>query len=50
MKEYDNRKFSEIAEDWHKSNGGTVPPRDSPEWIMMYEAWVEYAFRNFRGA
>ena len=37
------------AEDWQRANGKPVPPRDTPEWQAMYEAWVNYAFADFQG-
>ena len=43
----DSTSLPDIAEDWAKSEGREVPPRGTPEWQAMYEAWVNYAFAGF---
>ena len=35
------------AEAWAKDQGIRIPPRDTPEWVEMYESWIEYAFEDF---
>lgn len=32
------------AEEWARLLGYSVPPRDSWEWRVLYEAWAEWAF------
>jgi len=43
----DSTPLADIAEDWQRANGKPVPPRDTPEWQAMYEAWIDYAFADF---
>ena len=39
--------LADHAEAWHSENGGTVPPRNTPEWTTMYEKWHAFAFEYF---
>jgi len=44
----DDTPLYDIAEDWARAEGREVPPRDTEEWKQMYEAWIDYAFADFR--
>jgi hypothetical protein len=44
----DSTPLADIAEVWQRANGREVPPRGTPEWQAMYEAWIDYAFADFR--
>lgn len=39
--------LADHAELWHKECGHMVPNRDTIAWTLMYDAWIEYAFRDF---
>ena len=34
------------AEAWWREQGKEVPPRDTNQWMTMYESWVVWAFGN----
>ncbi len=36
--------LADHAEAYHSEQGKTMPPRDAPEWQMMYEEWIDFAF------
>jgi hypothetical protein len=38
--------LSDHAEAWTIEQGGTVPPKDTPEYLEMYEKWVNWAFQD----
>jgi len=40
--------FADHAELWAKSQGIRVAERETPEWLDMYERWVNWAFADFR--
>lgn len=39
--------LSDYAESWAKENNIEIPPRDTPEWMDMYQKWIEFAFADF---
>lgn len=39
--------LADHAEAWTREQGKEVPERDTPEWEVMYEAWIDYAFADF---
>lgn len=39
--------LADHAEAWTREQGEPVPARDTPEWTVMYEAWIEFAFADF---
>jgi len=39
-----NKTLEQHAEEWWEELGNQVPPKDSPEWTIMYEEWIDYAF------
>ena len=39
--------LADYAELWQKDRGIPVPERDTPEWMEMYERWIDYAFADF---
>ena len=38
--------LADHAEAWARENGEDVPVRDTPEWQVMYERWIDYAFSD----
>jgi len=36
------------AELWWQEQGKELPPRHTPEWTRMYEAWHDFAFKQFK--
>ena len=40
--------LADHAELWAKSQGIRVAKRETPEWLEMYERWVNWAFADFR--
>lgn len=38
--------LADHAKAWWTEQGRIVPPRDSPEFTVMYAAWIEYAFEG----
>lgn len=36
--------LSDAAEDWCRSQGLPVPSRDDPEWLAMYDQFVDHTF------
>jgi len=36
--------LSEAAEEWCRSVGREVPKRNTPEWLEMYDNWVDHTF------
>lgn len=38
------KTLADEAEEWAKENARKVPPRNTPEWLEMYHAWVAFAF------
>jgi hypothetical protein len=42
--------LADHAELWCQERGGEPPPRCTPEWTAMYEAWHSFAFRDFKEA
>ena len=36
--------LADHAELWAKSQGIRVAERETPEWLEMYERWIDYAF------
>lgn len=36
--------MAEHAEMWWEEKGNQVPSKGTPEWVQMYESWVEFAF------
>lgn len=43
----DEMTLGEHAEAWWREQGNEVPERDTTEWSIMYEKWIEYAFEGF---
>jgi hypothetical protein len=41
------KNLREHAEEWWIEQGKIVPVRDSPEYEIMYEDWVDFAFQDF---
>jgi len=41
--------LAEHAEAWQREHGREVPPKDTPEWYKMYQAWIEFAFAGLYG-
>lgn len=41
--------LSDHAETWWQEKGNIIPPKNTKEWKIMYEKWVEYAFKDFGG-
>ena len=39
--------LADHAEAWTREQGRDVPPRNTPEWQIMYNAWIDYAFADF---
>lgn len=39
--------LADHAEAWTRKQGQPVPPRKTPAWQAMYEAWHAYAFAGF---
>lgn len=39
--------LADHAEAWTREQGKVVPARDTPEWDVMYAAWVDVAFADF---
>jgi hypothetical protein len=39
--------LAEHAEMWWQERGNIVPVRDTIEWKIMYEKWIEFAFSGF---
>ena len=46
-KHSDTWTLREHAEAWTKEQGREVPLRDSKEYEIMYQKWVDYAFKDF---
>jgi hypothetical protein len=42
--------LADHAELWRQEQGRKLPPRYTPEWTAMYEAWHTFAFRDFKEA
>ena len=42
--------LADHAELWCQEQGRNLPPRYTPEWTAMYEAWHAFAFRDFKEA
>lgn len=42
--------LADHAEYWWVQEGNIVPERDTPEWMAMYESWVNFAFADFAEA
>jgi hypothetical protein len=42
--------LADHAELWCQEQGRKLPPRCTPEWAAMYEAWHSFAFRDLREA
>jgi hypothetical protein len=42
--------LADHAELWCQEQGRKLPPRHTPEWTAMYEAWHAFAFRDFKEA
>ena len=40
--------LADHAEAWHKENGNSIPARDSEEWEVMYQSWIDFAFSDFK--
>jgi hypothetical protein len=39
--------LADHAELWWKEQGNIIPERNTKEWQLMYEAWIEFAFQGF---
>lgn len=42
------KTLADEAEEWAKENAREIPPRNTPEWLEMYHAWVAFAFDRLR--
>ena len=44
----DTMTLAQHAECWWREQGNSVPPRPTSEYDAMYEAWIVFAFADFR--
>ncbi len=40
--------LAEMAEEWWETQCQIVPERDTEEWWIMYEKWIDWSFENFQ--
>ena len=38
------KTLADEAEAWARENAREIPPRGTPEWRELYQAWVDFAF------
>lgn len=50
MKSADEMTLAEHAEAWWAEQGKIVPIKGTPEYMVMYETWTEWAFSDFKKA